>query len=148
MKTPLLTLYLFNLLVGDFILFVALGKKDTQLDAAIMLASFSIASVILLSIMIRVSRKYINYFILLFLTLFVSFLIPIAGSIIYGTALSIMKSNFHFDAGILLFAIAISAGSTFFWPIMGVINFAILVWFKRRLNENALRVNGGGGVIL
>ena len=135
MKIPLLTLYLFNLIVGNFILFVALGKKDTLLDAAIMLASFAIASVILLSILIRVSRKTINYFILLFLTLFVSFLIPITGSIIYGAALSIIKSNVHFDAGILLFAVAISAGSTFFWPIMGIINFGILVWYKRRLTR-------------
>ena len=138
MKMPLLALYLFNLIVGGFILFVALGKKDTPLDVAIMLASFSIASVILLSILIRVSRKKINYFMLLVLTLFVSFLIPVTGSIIFGTALSIIKSNVHFDAGILLFAIAIAAGSTFIWPIMGIINFGILGWYKRRLDKSTL----------
>ena len=139
MKIPLFTLYLFNLLVGDFILFVALGKKGTPLDTAIMLASFSTASVIFLSILIHLSRKKINYFILLLLNLFVALLIPMTGAVIYGTALSIIRSDFNFNAGIFLFAIAIGGGSVIFSSIMGLVNFGILVWYKRRLYNNTLR---------
>jgi hypothetical protein len=139
MRISLITLYIFNLIVGTFVLFATEGRKGALSGALILHICFSIACVILLAFLIRQFKIRANYFVLLILSLFVAFMIPVIRSFIFGTVLSIIDGNFSLNVGVVFFSVGVGIVSVFFWPIMGIINFSILSWYKRQLSLNTSR---------
>jgi len=134
MKLSLISLYIFNLVVGNFILFCTEGKKETLLNAFMLQGGFSISSVIFLIFLIYQFRKRASYLLLFLISLFVALLIPVVGSFIFGAAISILNSDFNFNIGLFVFSLVAVIASIPFWAIMGTVNFAILVWYKRQFD--------------
>ncbi len=130
----IVVLFIFNLIGGNFLLFVTEGKKDTIFNTSLLHISFSLSSILLLVFLIDQFRKRTSYFLLFPINFCVAFLIPVIGAFVFASTISIINGDFDLNligAG-FVFSIAAGIVSIPFWSAMGVVNFVILIWYKRQ----------------
>ena len=133
MKMPLIILYAFNMIVGNYILYVIVGKNGVLLEKLLLYTSYSISCIILLTYLARQFQTRTHYFALFVLNFLTAFMIPVLGTFIFCLALSIVDENFSLNLGIIFCSLVTGIVSVFFWLTMGVINFGILSWYKEKL---------------
>ena len=122
MKMPLIILYAFNMIVGNYILYVIVGKNGVLLEKLLLYTSYSISCIILLTYLARQFQTRTHYFALFVLNFLTAFMIPVLGTFI-----------FSLNLGIIFYSLVTGIVSVFFWLTMGVINFGILSWYKKKL---------------
>jgi len=132
-KFILTFLFIFNLIIGNYLLFVTEGKKETLFNASLLHLCFSLSSILFLVFLINQFRKRGSYILLFFLSLCLTFLIPVIGTFIFGTTISIMGGDFKFIIAVIVLSLGAGIASIPFWGVMGPVNFVILVFFKKQL---------------
>ncbi len=143
-KILVVALYIFNLIVGNIILFVTEGKTLTLSNVTIFETllfhiSFSLSSILLLFFLVGQFRKRASYFLLFVINFCVAFLIPLIGMFFCDGAISIINCDFHFIGDDFLLYIVVGIVSMPYWSAMGFVNFGILIWYKRQFGLETSR---------
>ena len=135
----IIVLFLFNLTIGNYILFTLESYKSPVSERYLLHLCFSIAAIPLLIYLVGQFKKRGNYFVLILINFFIAFTIPFCGA--FFSCIGIMFSDGDFSKLINAIVFSLFAGmvSFPFWSGMGLINLIILVVYKRSLTSKRFR---------